>query len=55
MKAKYTREWCKLILLLYLLDSTRAAIGQLSGPYSTVRPAKSKSLFFRALFQEKEV
>ena len=27
------------LLLLYLLDSTRAAIGQFSGPYSTVRPA----------------
>ena len=37
------------------LDSTRAAIGQFSGPYSTVRPPKSKSLFLRALFQEKEI
>ena len=36
--------------LLYLLDSTRAATGQFSGPFSTVRPAKSKSLFLRTLF-----
>ena len=27
-------------LLLYLLVSTRAVIGQFSGPYSPVRPAK---------------
>ena len=27
-------------LLLYLSVSTRAMIGQFSGPYSTVRPAK---------------
>ena len=33
----------------------RAAIGQFSGPYSTVRPAKSKTLFLRALFQDKEI
>ena len=26
--------------LLYLLVSTRAVIGQFSGPYSPVRPAK---------------
>ena len=36
-------------LLLYLLDSTRAVIGQFSGPYSTVRPAKFKALFFAPL------
>ena len=28
------------LVLLYLLDSTRAVIGQFSGPYSPVRPAK---------------
>ena len=28
------------IYLLYLLVSTRAVIGQFSGPYSPVRPAK---------------
>ena len=28
------------VLLLYLLVSTRAVIGQFSGPYSPVRPAK---------------
>ena len=33
-------------LLLYLWDSMRTAIGQFSVPYSTVRPAKSKTLFF---------
>ena len=33
-----------------LLDSTRAAIGQFNGPYSTVPPAKSKTLFLRAPF-----
>ena len=27
-------------ILLYLLVSTRAVIGQFSGPYSPVRPAK---------------
>ena len=41
------------IYLLYLLQSTRAAIGQFSGPYSSVRPDKSKTLFLRALFQDK--
>ena len=40
------------IILFYLLDSTRAAIGQFSGPYSTARPVKSKTLFLRALFQD---
>ena len=30
----------KYMVLLYLLVSTRAVIGQLSGPYSPVRPAK---------------
>ena len=29
-----------LLLLLYLLVSTRAVIGQFSGPYFPVRPAK---------------
>ena len=33
----------------------RAAIGQFSGPYSTVRPAQSKALFLPALFQDKEI
>ena len=35
-------------VLLYLLDRTHAAIGQFIGLYniSTVRPAKSKTLFF---------
>ena len=33
----------------------RAAIGQFSGPYSTVRPAKSKTLFLHALFLDKEI
>ena len=28
----------------------RTAIGQFNGPYSTVRLAKSKTLFLRALF-----
>ena len=28
------------VFLLYLLVSTRAVIGQFSGPYSPVRPAK---------------
>ena len=32
------------IYLLYLSDSTRAVIGQFSGPYSTVRPAKFKKV-----------
>ena len=41
--------------LLYLLYSTRATIGQFSGPYSTVRLAKSKTVFWRALFQDKEI
>ena len=41
--------------LLYLLDSTRAEIGQFNGRYSTVRPAKSKTLFSRALFQDEEI
>ena len=36
----------------YLLGSTCAAIGQFSGLYSTVRPAKSKTLFLHALFQD---
>ena len=40
--------------LLYLLDSMRATIGQFCGPYSTVRPAKSKTSFLHALFQDKE-
>ena len=39
--------------LLYLL--VRTAIGQFSGPYSSVRLAKSKILFVRALFQDKEI
>ena len=30
----------ELVKLLYLLVSTRAVIGQFSGPYSPVRPAK---------------
>ena len=30
--------------LLYLLVSTRAVIGQFSGPYSPVRPAKVDSV-----------
>ena len=30
-----------IFVLLYLLDGTRTAIGQFSGPYFTVRPAKS--------------
>ena len=33
-------EIAKQIDLLYLSVSTRAVIGQFSGPYSTVRPAK---------------
>ena len=33
----------------------RAVIGQLSGLYSTVRHAKSKTLFLGALFQDKEI
>ena len=33
----------------------RAAIGQFSRPYSTVGPGKSKTLFSRALFQDKEI
>ena len=41
--------------LLYLLDSTRSTIGQFGGPYSTVRPAKSKTLFLRAKLQDKEI
>ena len=43
------------MLLLYLSDSTCAAIGQFSGPYCTVRPSKSKTLFLPALFQDKEI
>ena len=31
-------------ILLYLLVSTRAVIGQFSGPYSPVRPAKNLKL-----------
>ena len=41
--------------LLYLLDSACAAIGQFSGPYYIVWPAKSKTLFLRAVFQDKEI
>ena len=53
-------NWAAIIItlyqaLLYLLDSTRTAIGQFSGPNSTVRPAKSKTLFLQALFQDKEI
>jgi len=33
------------IVLLNLSFSTRAVIGQFSEPYSSVRPAKFKSLF----------
>ena len=29
--------------------------GQFRGPYSTVRPAKSKTMFLRALFQDKDI
>ena len=32
--------WLTYHILLYLLVSTRAVIGQFSGPYSPVRPAK---------------
>ena len=39
--------------LLCLLDGTRAAIGQFSGRYFTVLLAKNKTLFSRALFQDK--
>lgn len=35
--------------LLYLSDLTRAMIGQLSGPYSTVGPAKFQSVFPRSI------
>ena len=42
-------------ILLYLLDNRHAVIGQFSGPYSTVQPAKSKTFFLRALFQDKEI
>ena len=34
-----------LFIYLYLSVNTRAVIGQFSRPYSTVRPAKFKSLF----------
>ena len=32
-----------------------AAIGQFSRLYSTVKPAKSKTLFLHAPFQDKEI
>lgn len=35
--------------LLYLSDITRAMIGQLSGPYSIVGPAKFQSVFPRSI------
>ena len=34
----------KYFKLLYLLVSTRAVIGQFSGPYSPIRPAKNLKL-----------
>ena len=42
-------------MIWYRLDSKRTVIGQFIGPYSTVRPAKFKTLFLRALFQDKEI
>ena len=36
--------------LLYLSDSTRAVIGQFSGPYSPVRPLKFRVGFIAKLF-----
>ena len=39
LRNRYTALGCK-TFLLYLLVSTRAVIGQFSGPYSPVRPAK---------------
>ena len=38
--------------LLYLIDSTRAVIGQFSGPYSPVRPAKILSFFVSELLRD---
>ena len=49
------REGERYKILLYLLDGMRAAIGQFNGPYCTVQPAKSKTLFSRVLFQDKEI
>ena len=39
--------------LLYLLDSMHAAIGQFSGPYCRIQPAKSKTLFLHVHFNKK--
>lgn len=42
----------KYALLLYLSNSTRAVIGQVSGPYSPVRPLKFKIGFIAMLFRD---
>ena len=48
---RITGSFRQLIVLLYLLDSTRAAIGQFSGPYCTVRPAKSRTSLLTLYFK----
>ena len=40
LQESFSKQFIKYPSLLYLLVSTRAVIGQFSGPYSPVRPAK---------------